>query len=314
MSIFLRLAVIAEPDRYRFARFVLEAVDALHGDVFSCAAALVDIMPVLRRDHLHKGTSLEVSLTVVEDTLYCEWSGCRMPIVRFELAPSEHILAELGQRLRLASESSDPDLLIRRNRQIEDELASARARAAIELSALEEKLENKKAELRESRHAAEVDSLTSIYNRGAYDDRLQEAILRCARQSEPLCLILMDLDYFKKINDQHGHQYGDEYLKRMAQIMRESVREYVDIPCRMGGDEFAIIVFAGVATAKRIAERVLVGMSGKVSIGIAFLLPNDSLEMLVGRSDAALYEAKRNGRGRIAVSDEIVIDTSIHVV
>lgn len=302
MTALLRLAIVAESDRYRFARFVFEAVEAFGASAFSSASILVNLMPRLREDYRHVGARLEISLLVIEATLYCEWNGKRVSICRLDPVPDTQQLKILSEQLRLASESTDPGLLVRRNRQIEMELEHAKARAAAEFAELEARLESKKAELQASLRAAATDSLTGLYNRGAYDDRLMEAVMRCARQQEPLCLIMLDLDYFKQINDENGHQYGDEYLKRMAQVMREHVRSHVDIPCRMGGDEFAIMVFAGVETARRIAESILTGMLGRVSIGIACLLPSDSHESLIGRADAALYEAKRQGRGRVCVA------------
>ena len=68
--------------------------------------------------------------------------------------------------------------------------------------------------------------------------------------------MLLDLDFFKAINDTHGHQYGDEYLKHMAQALRHAVRDHVDYACRMGGDEFAVIAFGDEHVGMRIAEKV----------------------------------------------------------
>ena len=303
MPTLLTLSVIAEPDRYRFARFALQAVQALEGNVFMAAGALTGIMQTLREDCLHAAAPLEVDLRLDGGELYGVWPGRRVGIATFRDTPDAQTATELAQRLRQASESADPELLKRRNRQISVELEQARQRAATELAQLEAQLEKKKTELQASLRLAEMDSLTGLYNRGAYDGRLQEAVLRCVRQQEPLSLVLLDLDNFKQINDSYGHQYGDEYLKRMAQAMRDAARQHVDIPCRMGGDEFAIIAFAERDVARRIAEAVLSAMDGRVSIGIAERRPDDTINSLVGRADMALYEAKRGGRGRVAEAD-----------
>ncbi|MDE2088716.1 MAG: diguanylate cyclase [Gammaproteobacteria bacterium] len=284
---------MADPDRYRFARFALEAVQALEGDVFAAAGALTGIMQALREDCLRAAAPLGVDLQLDGGELYGVWPGRRAGIVTFRDPPAAQTVTELAQRLRQASESADPELLKRRNRQISAELAQ-----------IEAQLEKKKAELQESLRLAEMDGLTGLYNRGAYDGRLQEAVLRCARQQEPLSLILLDLDNFQQINDSRGHQYGDEYLKRMAQAMRDAVRQHVDIPCRMGGDEFAIIVFSEREIARRIADAVLGAMDGRVSIGIAERRADDTINSLVGRADMALYGAKRGGRGRVAEADQ----------
>ena len=203
-------------------------------------------------------------------------------------------------------------LLMLRNQQISIDLEHAKQRAAAEMAQLEEALEKKKSELMESIREAQTDSLTGLYNRGAYDSRLREAVLRCQRQSEPLCLILLDLDYFKQINDTHGHQYGDEYLKRMARAMRQAVREHVDHACRMGGDEFAIVLFSDIAIAERVSAKILELMENRVSIGIAPITADDTVNSFIARTDAALYEAKHRGRGRFVVAETMALKEAAH--
>jgi len=116
--------------------------------------------------------------------------------------------------------------------------------------------------------------------------------------------MLLDLDYFKRVNDTHGHQYGDKYLKKMADAMRASVREHVDHACRMGGDEFAIILYSDMPIAKRVAYKILGMMDNTVSIGIAQLHGGESIESLIGRADAVLYKAKHCGRGQFIADEE----------
>ena len=169
---------------------------------------------------------------------------------------------------------------------------------------LETLLEMKKTELNKSILAAQTDGLTGLYNRSGYDMRLREAFLRCKHQGEQLCLMLLDLDKFKEVNDTHGHQFGDEYLRKMAGAMRASIREHVDQACRMGGDEFAIVLYSDMAIARRVAAKILDLIENKASIGIAQMRENETIESLVGRADAALYQAKHQGRGRF-VTDEV---------
>src|SRR4030067_1322428 len=90
---------------------------------------------------------------------------------------------------------------------------------------LETLLEMKKTELNKSILAAQTDGLTGLYNRSGYDMRLREAFLRCKHQGEQLCLMLLDLDKFKEVNDTHGHQFGDEYLRKMAGARSARVRQ-----------------------------------------------------------------------------------------
>lgn len=290
--------VIIEPDRQRLARFAIEAVGTLGGNLFCAAIAVEKVLQQLRAEAGAEPNTHNVTLDVDDQTISLAWADRREILSSLPMIPSEQKLAELSQYYKQASEHADPELLRLRNRAITAELEKAKQHAAREMAELEANLEKKKSELQESIKAAETDSLTGLYNRGGYDQRLQEALRRCHRQKEPLCLILLDLDYFKQINDEHGHQYGDEYLKRMAEAIHASVREHVDHPCRMGGDEFAIVVFSDMPIAARIASKILQKMNNKVSIGIAEMLPDEQVAHLVSRADAALYEAKHQGRGR----------------
>jgi len=301
----LTLSLIVEPDRQRLARFVIDAVGVLGGDVFSASARAVLMLDSLRSDGLSASNTIEVRFMLEDRALFLEWHDKRFALIMLPLTPDPQKVDKLAEQLRFASESADPELLKRSNRQISEDLERYMHEAAAQIAEMESVLEKKKRELEASIHQAETDALTGLHNRGAYDLRLREAMLRSQRQHEPMCLLLFDLDHFKQVNDTHGHQYGDEYLKKMAHAMRAAVREHVDILCRMGGDEFAAIAFCDIEIAARIASKVLDGMNGKVSIGIALCRADDNVESLVGRSDAALYEAKRRGRGQYATEDDI---------
>lgn len=301
----LSLALIVEPDRQRLARFVVDAIGTLGGDVFSASARVALMLDTLRSDALSATNHLDVQLMIEDRAVFMEWNDKRFGISMLPVTPDVRTVETLAEQLRFASESADPELLKRRNRQISEDLERYMRDAQAQIAEMEAVLEKKKRELEASIHQAETDALTGLYNRGAYDMRLRESLLRSQRQSESMCLMLFDLDYFKQINDTHGHQYGDEYLKKMARAMRASVREHVDILCRMGGDEFAAITFCDTRIAGRIAGKVLEGMGGKVSIGIALCRADDTVDTLVARSDAALYEAKRRGRGQFATEDDI---------
>ena len=300
----LHLAVLIEPDRQRLARFVVSTVTALGGDTFSTSAKLVAQLQDLREAATTAASAIDVRLVLEEHRVYLCWGQQQGLLAELPRPPRESAVAALQDWLKKASESADPELLRRRNEQITTELDAARQRAAVEMAELEAVLEQKKQELQESMRLAETDGLTGLFNRGAYDKRLQEAFLRCQRQKEALCLLLLDLDKFKEINDTHGHQYGDQYLKRMADALRSSARQHVDFTCRIGGDEFAIILFSDMPVATRIAGGVLVRMEARTSIGIAQMRTDDTVDSLIARADAALYEAKNTGRGRYVVADE----------
>jgi diguanylate cyclase (GGDEF)-like protein len=311
-QVLLNLTVVVEPDRQRLARFAMETVEALGGNPFATAARLDALLKQLRDDSIKAEIPIEVSLHLDEVKLSLAWPQHRETLSVLAEAPSSNTVTELAKKLKNASESADTSLLMLRNQQISVDLERAKQRAAAEMAQLEAALEKKKSELQESIREAQTDSLTGLYNRGAYDSRLREAVLRCQRQSEPLCLILLDLDYFKQINDTHGHQYGDEYLKRMAQAMRQAVREHVDHVCRMGGDEFAIVVFSDIAIAERVAAKILELMENRVSIGIAPVKADDTAESFIARTDAALYEAKHRGRGQFVVAGTMALKEVAH--
>ena len=304
MTVLLETTPLVEPERQRLARLALEAVEALGGSPFAAVAPLEEALRRLREDDARGEGAPRVRLELDGGEIALHAGGVRVPLATVPGAPEAGEVERLRRRLRQESEQCDAELLRRRNEAIQADLEAARARAEAELAALHADLERKKAELKESIRRAETDALTGLYNRAAYDLRLERAVRRAARQGEPLTLMLLDLDRFKEINDTHGHQYGDEYLRRMADAMRAAVRADVDHVCRMGGDEFAIILFAPPAVGERVARDVLRAMDGRVSIGIAPLLPGDTPERLVARADAALYEAKRRGRGRAVTAPD----------
>jgi diguanylate cyclase (GGDEF)-like protein len=156
------------------------------------------------------------------------------------------------------------------------------------------------------------DSLTGLYNRRYLDETLERELARARREGYPLSLVMIDLDLFKRINDDHGHKAGDEVLRALARLLREDVRAE-DVPCRYGGEEFLVLLpKMPPATAVQRAEgwrRAIEGMTvpfgGEVlritaSFGVAAypehgVTPDD----LTQRADEALYQAKAAGRNRV---------------
>ncbi len=160
---------------------------------------------------------------------------------------------------------------------------------------------------------ANGDHLTGLANRRYFDDALVAEGARARRTDGTLALLTIDLDHFKAINDTFGHAEGDRVLQAVADAMRKVVGE-TGVAARLGGDEFVMLLrlgrraAVGVADALRsaIADRTdLLGGPPGVSIGIA-VLPSDvsTVEDLVAASDAALYDAKASGRGRISVTTD----------
>ncbi|BBD07537.1 diguanylate cyclase [Desulfovibrio ferrophilus] len=161
---------------------------------------------------------------------------------------------------------------------------------------------------------ATKDSLTKISNRRYFMERAYDEIARSRRYNSPLSMIMIDIDYFKAVNDTHGHIAGDEVLKAMTKASLQTLRE-TDIFGRIGGEEFAaILINTDSKVAQDIAERLratlaethVQGDSGPinftVSIGVTTMTAEDeTVEGLLKRADTALYEAKRGGRNRVVI-------------
>lgn len=163
---------------------------------------------------------------------------------------------------------------------------------------------------------AKTDGLTGIYNRRYLDQRLQEELDRCQRHGNPLSLLLLDIDHFKKINDTHGHLCGDYALRGIAAELRQNLRR-IDILGRYGGEEFCCILpetplEQAVMLAERCRERIAATplccidrtLTLSTSIGVTGQLPDDTVDTIIKRADDALYQAKRMGRNRVCCPDK----------
>lgn len=159
---------------------------------------------------------------------------------------------------------------------------------------------------------ASYDALTGIANRRVFLDRIHPMMDSAKRYGHPLSMISMDLDKFKEINDNLGHQQGDETLKKVANVLKAAVRS-TDLLVRMGGDEFIIVLDqTDVASARILAERLCAAVDNLdiwandtiklgVSIGLSELKDGEVLEGWLERTDDLLYHAKAEGRSRVSV-------------
>ena len=160
---------------------------------------------------------------------------------------------------------------------------------------------------------ATLDALTNLNNRRQFEVRLKQEIATTKRQKNPLCAMMVDIDFFKKVNDTYGHASGDAVLRTVASIIKEHLRES-DIPSRYGGEEFAVLLpYTHIEEAKIVGERLRKAVETTpipidkkninvtISMGLAEFSPQETGEDLFKRADSALYEAKESGRNRVCV-------------
>ena len=178
--------------------------------------------------------------------------------------------------------------------------------------------------LEEVRREAMTDALTGIANRKYFDVSLREEAAQAQDEGDELCLLLMDIDHFKKFNDTYGHLIGDEVLKAVARIMKDGVKGR-DTAARYGGEEFVIILpNTKLDDAKTVADQIRQNLASRklknrktgesygvvtLSVGAAVYRSGESLESFVQRADQALYRAKAEGRNRViteTMMDEVV--------
>jgi diguanylate cyclase (GGDEF)-like protein len=152
--------------------------------------------------------------------------------------------------------------------------------------------------------SARTDDLTGLPNRRAWEHELPRELARAERDGLPVCVAMLDLDRFKRFNDDRGHQAGDRLLKQAAAAWSQQLRAS-DMLARYGGEEFAVLLpGCALGDAEALLERLRLAMPGAqtVSAGVACWDGSESAEELVGRADSALYEAKRTGRDRLIMA------------
>jgi two-component system, cell cycle response regulator len=221
-----------------------------------------------------------------------------VPIV-FLTASSDHATR------RRCEESGADDLLTKPTDPVE---LGFRLRSMLRIRALTRQLERQHRALQ---RLVYVDALTGIGNRRAFEDRIAEALEAHRGQDLPLSLLLLDIDHFKRVNDEHGHQLGDELLASLGAVLAAGTREH-DVPFRYGGEEFAVLCHRtrsldAVLVAERarntFAQVTQTAPCGPQTMSIG-VCGTDQIEAahagdLVAAADAALYRSKHEGRDRV---------------
>lgn len=164
-----------------------------------------------------------------------------------------------------------------------------------------------------------TDGLSGIWNRRFFDEILEVEWKRSCRGGKPISLLLLDIDYFKKYNDTYGHQAGDDCIRKVAAVLKDTARRAGDFPARYGGEEFAVILpETDAEKARLVAESIRnriqelqipheasdVSVFVSVSIGISSKIPSkdsNQIEKLLEESDKALYRSKETGRNRSTI-------------
>ena len=157
-----------------------------------------------------------------------------------------------------------------------------------------------------------TDPLTTLFNRTYMDMAMQREMERTRRSKSPLGLLLIDLDFFKQVNDTHGHEVGDEVLREFGLLLKSAIRSY-DVPCRYGGEEFCVLLPGSTASnVVTVAERIRKaceehtfsskGLKQTISIGTSVFPELSREHCLISDADKALYSAKQSGRNRTIVS------------
>ena len=185
------------------------------------------------------------------------------------------------------------------------------------LGELSQKIADLREELQEVREKSALDPLTQLFNRAALDAHLDRVADLAFLLSSSPCILMIDVDHFKKCNDTHGHLSGDEVLRRVADMLVRNFLRREDFVARYGGEEFVVVIpDSSLHNAQLRAERVRQSISeleieapkGKitvtVSIGLAALASGDTGASWLARADAALYEAKGDGRDCVRVARE----------
>jgi diguanylate cyclase len=267
----------------------------------------------------HEREYVSSSVTNLREAVHT-FARCLTRTVGEDRAADARVDAQLGN-LVAAFGANDADV-IRREAEavvqvVSDVMERRRQLQQEQMQILSEKISKLKAELHEARESAALDPLTQLHNRTSLDSQLERVADLSFLMSATPCLLMIDVDHFKSVNDRFGHPIGDEVIVRVADTLVRNFLRREDFVARYGGEEFVVVVPDSSAHAVRQrAERVrqAIGEIGfskgreqfsvTASIGVAVLGPGDTGKTWLARADAALYEAKSAGRNRVVFAED----------
>lgn len=226
-------------------------------------------------------------------------------------------IADFGNTVCNLPPNADPRVAQERLLHRIAEVLESNQKTVEELMATRVVLEQQARELDRTRWEARTDSLSGVANRQAFDEALEMLIVQHSRQQKDFALLLIDVDFFKQVNDQHGHLVGDQLITNLGKALGTHIRSR-DFVGRYGGDEFAVL-FSGLPAAKAfdVARRIQASIvqsdfdwvNGEelgvtLSMGLATSLKGDTGTTIIKRADEALYESKNKGRNQLTIWNE----------
>lgn len=226
----------------------------------------------------------------------------------------ETSLGSAEKKLELASEVPEAQSAVNALIAATREMAQTNAELVSNLNASRAQVEEMEQCLKLVREESSKDALTGLTNRKRFDLRLNEEILKVTQNGQPLSLLVLDVDHFKKFNDKFGHLAGDAVLRFVSSCIQSNIKGR-DVAARFGGEEFTVVLIdTEIANATKLADQIRAMINSKelirkssgenlgfisVSVGVAEYQPDDSAESLFGRADECLLFAKRAGRNRV---------------
>ena len=189
------------------------------------------------------------------------------------------------------------------------------ARRSKRIKGIKKNLDSVKKQLIEADRSSRVDHLTQAFNRRSFDERIRHQSHLFHLDGLPISLLMMDIDFFKKVNDTYGHDVGDFVLKECVRVLHETFKNEGDFVARVGGEEFAVLLPShAIDHAIKRVDQLMTRIRKDVfiinetelrftlSVGIAQLSVSETVDQWIKRADAALYDSKHNGRNRYTVS------------